>query len=359
MHSRSGYARIARAARRVLKSILLPAALCLAGPALAGNVTEHPFLALPLAGDAAVREAELSGLAWLGEELVLLPQYPERFRKETPALFALPKARIIQAIVGDPAPLVPRRIELLDPQSRVKLPGYEGFEAVLFAEGRAYLTIETRVRGGMRGFLVAGRLVPGPDGAVESILLDRGPLAIGPITPLRNMSYEALVRCGDRIYALHEANGPAVNPAPKAQPFSLDLVPQEPIPFPNLDFRVTDAAGALETEEAGRFFVMNFHWSGEDRLLKPEKPDALARRYGQGRTHAAAPDVERIVALRCGEDRVRLVDEPPLQLELGLFPRNFEGLAGIEFRDGERLRRGFLVATDRHPATLFGFVERN
>ncbi|MBT7496158.1 MAG: hypothetical protein HN665_06940, partial [Candidatus Marinimicrobia bacterium] len=41
---------------------------------------------IPLNGEAAVRELEMSGLAWYGDHLILMPQY---VNKEAPGFFAL------------------------------------------------------------------------------------------------------------------------------------------------------------------------------------------------------------------------------------------------------------------------------
>ncbi|MGD8794675.1 MAG: hypothetical protein PVF47_19150, partial [Anaerolineae bacterium] len=56
---------------------------------------------IPLAGPAAQAEAEFSGMAWYGEHLVLLPQYPGRFEGgDDGALFTLPRAEIVAFLGG-------------------------------------------------------------------------------------------------------------------------------------------------------------------------------------------------------------------------------------------------------------------
>src|SRR5512138_133697 len=51
---------------------------------------------IPLAGPAAGSNAELSGLAWYGDWLILLPQYPERFPSGPDgSLFAIAKADLL------------------------------------------------------------------------------------------------------------------------------------------------------------------------------------------------------------------------------------------------------------------------
>lgn len=41
---------------------------------------EYPIVSIPLGGPVAARVSEVSGLAWYGNYLILLPQYPERLK---------------------------------------------------------------------------------------------------------------------------------------------------------------------------------------------------------------------------------------------------------------------------------------
>lgn len=64
-------------------------------PPVAASTNEQPVTIFELTGPIAVPEAELSGLAWRGETLILLPQYPERFGEGDGALDLLHKCAII------------------------------------------------------------------------------------------------------------------------------------------------------------------------------------------------------------------------------------------------------------------------
>jgi hypothetical protein len=73
-------------------------------------------------------------------------------------------------------------------------------------------------------------------------------------------------------------------------------------------------------------------------------------RYGTGPTHAQKPQVERLIELQVKDAGIVLTDRPPIQLQLSSdVPRNWEGLVRLD-------DRGFLLATDKFPGTLLGFV---
>src|SRR5690348_4117818 len=76
------------------------------------SLPEQQIVEIPLAGPLAGRSAEISGLAWVGEDLILLPQYPGIFDKNGDGLlFYLPKQEITAFLDGvSTAPLEPRPI---------------------------------------------------------------------------------------------------------------------------------------------------------------------------------------------------------------------------------------------------------
>jgi hypothetical protein len=101
-------------------------------PALAGAEPETPagapVVAIPLAGPPAQRNAELSGLAWYRETLILLPQYPTFTQDGQSAVWALPKAEILAFLDGEtPGPLTPRPLTWYDWGVAAALPGFEGY----------------------------------------------------------------------------------------------------------------------------------------------------------------------------------------------------------------------------------------
>ncbi len=314
-------------------------------PATSGLAVPRPeqsVIALPLAGPMATPEAEVSGMAWYGDNLVILPQYPERFALgNLPQVFVLPKSTIVETLEGDPKGLDPLPVPLIAPDFRQHIPGFQGFEAIGFAGDRVFLTIEADTGGSVRGYLIGGQVI----GTLDRLEIDPETIvAIPSRSGLGNMAEEALIVTDDAVLTLHEVNGAALNASPVAHRFSLDLVPLGTIPFPALEYRVTDATSLDET---GEFWVMNYFFPG-DRNLKPDQ-DPLIETYGVGPTHSKQETVERMVALRYEGNRITRLDAPPKLLALEQAGRNWEAIVRLD-------DQGFLVMTDKFPDTIFGFV---
>jgi len=165
-------------------------------------------------------------------------------------------------------------------------------------------------------------------------------------TALPNMGYEALLPTPDAgVYVLHEINGAPSHEA-LAPTFSAGLERRADIPFPPLQFRLTDAT---DVDSSGRFWVLNVYWPGD--VYAPGLCPLFAR-YGLGESHARSRAVERLVELEIKDGGVALTDAPPIQLQLpgpADAVRNWEGL--VRFDAGT-----FLIITDEHPGTLLGLV---
>lgn len=321
---------------------ILPTVTAVSPTPEATAVNEQPIQIIPLDGPLAAAGAEISGLAWYGDTLILLPQFPNRFNDQ---LFALPKAAIIAFLAGTrEGPLTPLPIPL-DAPDLTQLPGYEGLEAIAFQGDQVWVTIETSGGTPMLGYLANGRMSPD----LSQIDLDMTNLAeIAPPVPLANYSDEAMLVVDDTVLTFYEANGRFVNPAPTAYQFSTNLELLGTLPFPAIEYRVTDATSVDEND---RFWIINYLFSGDiDKL--DIAPDLIGERYGRGPTHAASQTVEQLIELQIGLDGITLTDTPPIQLEL--LPddaRNWEGIARLD-------NQGFLLATDKFPETILAFVAR-
>ena len=82
---------------------------------------------IPLRGSAGKPDMEFSGLAWFGDHLLLLPQYPNR---KGDHILALDKADVLDYIEGRRnKALKPARIDL-KAKGLDKIRGYEGVEAI-------------------------------------------------------------------------------------------------------------------------------------------------------------------------------------------------------------------------------------
>jgi len=308
-----------------------------AKPTAAGG--EQPVELIPLAGEVADAAAEVSGLAWHGDSLILLPQYPERFGEGDGTLFALPKADILNYLDGkSTAPLTPVSIKLSAAGLKESIPNFQGYEAIGFHGDQIFMTIEAGEGADMRGYLVGGTI------AENEIKLDTSRVVEIPL-PIdsENHTDEALVVTEDKALTFYELNGADLVPQPAAQVFDFELNPETSISLPHLEYRLTDAVFA-----DGKIWVINYFFPGDTDMLP--KVDPLAQTFGEGATHAQYDQVERLVELNYGDSGIMLTDFAPIQMTLVEDSRNWEGLVMLD-------QRGFLVATDKYPGTLLGFVE--
>lgn len=300
---------------------------------------EQPVELIPLAGAVADASAEVSGLAWYGDSLILLPQYPERFGEGDGVLFALPKADILNYLDGkSTAPLTPVSIKLNATGLKESIPNFQGYEAIGFHGNQVFMTIEAGKDADMRGYLVSGTI------AENEIQLNVSQVVeISLPIASENHTDEALVVTDDKVLTFFEINGAGLNPQPTAQVFDFGLKPAAGISFPNIEYRVTDAVFS-----DGKIWVINYFFPGDEDMLP--KVDPLAQAYGEGSTHAQYDQVERLVELNYSDSGITLTDTAPIQMTLEEDARNWEGLVLLD-------QRGFLVATDKFPGTLLGFIQ--
>lgn len=305
----------------------------------------QPIVEIPLDGPAAIIRAEFSGMAWYGDSLILLPQYPSRFGSGDGAFFVLSKAEIEAFLDGShPGPLVPRLLPVDAPGLTAHFTGYQGLESIAFDGERVYLTVETgTLGGGMTGWIVAGEIAP--DMSVLRVDVESAQ-AIPPQADMNNMTDEAIVLVGSgeaaALLTIYEANGRLINDQPVAHRFAADLTPLEPLPFPPVEYRITDATPA---DADGRFWAINYFYPGDVQLKADSDP--LLRLIVRN-----LPQVERLVEFRVTDEGVRFADSPPVYLELlADDARNWEGIARLD-------DRGFLLVTDYHPRTILAFVAK-
>ncbi len=304
---------------------------------------ESAVIRLQIEGPASQRDAELSGLAWHDETLVILPQYPDwdNFNGYS-RLFGLAKGDIINAVVSPShGPLIPFPIQLVTPDMRALVPGFQGFEAIAIRGDTAWLAIEANENGEMLGYLIKGDF--SNDG--KTLSLDPTTLInIGRQDSLPNMGWETLLVDEVRVGAIFEANGKNVNPAPEMQLFDLNCNDNGFMPFPNMEYRITDATAP---DDSGGFWTINYFWPGEKKLLDPAS-DPLAECESPNATHARMPQVERLVYFQFPSGGAA-VPQKTINLQLAPEPRNWEGLVRLD-------DMGFLLVTDKYPETILAFV---
>jgi hypothetical protein len=302
---------------------------------------EQSLKLIPLAGPVADKSAEISGLAWFGDTLILLPQYPERFGAGDGVLFAMPKQSILDYLDGKSSEaLKPQTVTFVAPGLKEKIANFQGYEAIGFHGDRVFLTIEAGQGTEMHGYLVSGAITA--DGS--QIMLDTAKIVEIPLPIMsENHSDEALLVLDDKILTFYELNGADLVPHPVALTFDLDLNPLSSLSFPHLEYRLTDASLAPD----GQMWVINYFFPGDTDMLP--KSDPLAQTYGEGPTHAQVDQVERLVAFNLTVSGFTLAKSAPIQLTLEKDSRNWEGLVALD-------QRGFLVATDKYPTTMLGVV---
>jgi hypothetical protein len=302
-------------------------------------------LALP--DELADPQMEFSGMALYQELVVLLPQYPHRFaRGSNGSLFAVPVENFIESERESNNQFDYSLIAFDDDALSKTLPGFEGFEALVFLENEVYLTIETSGGSPMKAFLVKGSLVETEMGEL-SVRLDASQIVELEVqNSSRNASFEALTSDGEYLYAFFEQNGSRQNSDPRVLKIDKNLNIVGEYPIDPINYRVTDAT---LIDQDGSLWLINYFFPGDEHLRVEN--DELAERYKLPGSHARDTRVERLVKLRLQGDAFVLADEPPLYLELlsDGTARNWEGLVRL---DGI----GFVLITDKFPGSILGLV---
>ncbi len=108
-------------------------------------VEEYDVLEIPLSGRVSERNSELSGLAWFGEDLVLLVQYPGVSKiNQKGVIYKISKEKILDYINGkelNPLNADSIFIEYSGLGETINSKG-SGCEAILFDKNRVYLSVE-------------------------------------------------------------------------------------------------------------------------------------------------------------------------------------------------------------------------
>jgi len=206
--------------------------------AAAGPVVEQSVRRIQLTGPLTAPDAEISGLTWFADELILLPQYPDRFPAgdddaTTGSVFTLRRQELLDYLADETAgPLEPHPLAVRAIEESTRFDRFEGYEAITCQGDRVFLTVETRNDTTMLGYLVAGSIVAdsrAPGGRLLTIDTEQR-MPIHCQAPLRNYTDETVLVLEDRLVTLYEANGKNVNPDPHAHLFDLQLQPRGTIP---------------------------------------------------------------------------------------------------------------------------------
>jgi len=313
----------------------------------ANAIVEHTLVEIPLPGGLASAAMEYSGLGWYGQNLILLPQYPNGINGNKDGFLYAIGQDSLTAFLEDPsAKISVSPIPFYDAGLSNHLEGFEGFEAIVFIEDSVFLTIETHGGDPMRSFIVKG-MVESTGNVVNSIKLDESSLVELTVqNDNSNASYEALTSDGEYIYAFFEQNGSAQNKQPYSIRLDLELKEKQEMPLDSINYRVTDAT---LMDKDGSFWMVNYYFPGDTHLAVDEDPISIS--YGLGESHQNNEPVERLAKFDLTQKGIVLSDEPPIYLKLleNDEARNWEGLAA--FGDN-----GFLLITDKFPGSILAYL---
>jgi hypothetical protein len=309
-------------------------------------VEEIAVQIIPLAAPLDQDIAEISGLAWCQGRLVLLPQFPKRLSKDGESYFYyLERQQILDYIDGvSTQPLKPKPILVNENGLRKTVTFFDGFEAIACGDNKLWLSIEAlTLVGGYQSFVVPGVVdfTENPKITIDQKYM----VQLETQSKLANMGDEAIVMHGGDVIAIHEVNDAAAVKKPKARRVNNRFLRSSELAFPNLPYRITDAT---ELDEGQRFWAINYKYSGEE--FSRNSTDPLEIKFGQGASHKKYDNVERLIEFQLDDGGISLLEQAPIQLLMtDVEGRNWEGIVRLK-------GRGFLLATDKHPATLLGFV---
>ena len=304
------------------------------------TVERTPTL-LKIGGPMKNSDEEISGMDWYNDNLILLPENLNGY------VFAIKKTELESRINGnDTTTIFPEQIKFNTPNYKELVPGFDSFEAIAFRGYEVYLTIEIRFVDSMSCLLARGHI---DEKTLEITVPEQNLTVIDVPTYVDNMSYESLVIDEDRVIALFEANGDSLIKAPYA--LSINSSGSDIIKYPlsSINYRIADAT---KVDKNNRFWVINYFFPGDRKVLKPSN-DILTAKYGNGPSHSKSNRVERLIEYEIKNGKVSLTKSAPIEIELEgeKTSRKWEALA----RYGNE---GFLIATDKYPKphTLLAFL---
>jgi hypothetical protein len=312
-------------------------------------VAETTVQEIKLAAPLNLDQAELSGLTWCGDRLILLPQYPRRISNDKKSYFYyLEKTDIVRALKDTRTkPLKAKPILVNEKDLRKAVSIFDGFEAIECQNNKVWLSIEAvTFLGEYQSFVVPAEIRFEP---TASMTIDQERLTHLPsLSKMRNMGDEAIVMVGDDVIAIHEINDARVVSSTKARRIQRHDSTISNLAFPSLPFRITDAT---KLDENNRFWAINYKYSGDK--FSRNATDTIAEQYGQGSSHKKFYNVERLLEFELTKSGISTIPAAPIQLRMEQVEgRNWEGLVRLD-------NLGFLLVSDKHPKTILGFVPRN
>jgi len=294
---------------------------------------------IKLSGLITDKKQEISGMDWYQDRLFLLPENIGGF------LFSISKGEILNAIKsGKKLPITPKRTRFKTPDYSSLIKGFDGFEAIVFNGDKVYISIESEQKGEMVSYLAWGTI---DSKSLEVVINEKDLETIKTPIQLDNISFESLLINDEDIIMIYEANGSNLRKNPTQTVFSHKRKNISQINFPNIEYRITDAT-VMDNND--RFWAINYFWPGDKQLLNPGE-DNILNKVKQGSSHFKSDQIERLVEFQVNAGEISISDTKPIQLFLESdASRNWEAVARLD-------DKGLLIATDKHPRMIFGYVE--
>ena len=287
------------------------------------------------------KKQEISGMDWYNDRLFLLPENLGGF------LFTISKIEILSALgKKEKKPITPKQTRFLTPDFSKTIPGFDGFEAISFINNEVFISIEAEENGIMYGYVAWGEINPR---TLEIQIKDENIKKLNTPIQIENMSFESLLFHNENLIMIYEANGLNLQKKIKQTIFSTKRNTISYIDFENIEYRITDVT---KIDQHNKFWGINYFWPGDEKLLMPSK-DFILNRFIEGKSHSQSKAVERLIEFEIKDNKIILSNINPIQLVLDSDnSRNWEAIARLD-------DKGFLIATDKYPKMILGFVPFN
>lgn len=291
-----------------------------------------------LSGLITDRDQEISGMDWYQDKLFLLPENLGGF------LFMIPKIEILNSIKPNgKVPIAPKKTRFKTPDYKSLINGFDGFEAIAFNGNKVFISIEAEHNGQMNSYIIWGDIDP----STLDVSIDKDHLKwVDTPIQLSNISYESLLIYRNDVLMLYEANGSNLQQDVRQVVFSPLNKSITHMGFTNIEYRITDAS---KIDASNKFWSINYFWPGDKKLLKPGR-DGILGEVRAGRSHSNSDAVERLIEFEIKNDKITTSDQEPIQLVLDEeASRNWESIVRLD-------DKGLLIATDKYPKMILGFV---
>jgi len=275
---------------------------------------------IPLDGLITDRKQEISGMATYRDNVILLPENLNGY------YFYIPFLEITNTLnTGDK--ILPVQKTFTTRKLKERYPGLDGFEAIAFNGDDVYIMIEVRIDDKMAGLLIWGTIT---SLTMEIDIPEENIMLIKPPAQIDNFSFESLTIIDGQLIMIYETNGSKTIDRPFQYVVNLGDMDINKTPFPNIDFRLTDATSVIDN----KFWMINYYWTGDKETL------GVPNDVG----------IERLIEFKLGYNGIERSSSEYITLDNLEDQHNWEGLV--------RFGNGFLICTDKWPRMVLGYIER-